>query len=1114
MMRIRLGLLLALALLLLYSPPARPAPSCSTTNFCGYPSWWDVDGDVASASCPTTYCSVLYSGKVAEDTTGDGERGTIPRNYSSKDGPIVAVLKYLYNSSAPYSGTWQPYNYLHMYIAWWYWLYPDHSFVDALWSWGGNKSCGCAFNWESGATGGTYNNPTIRPPTQPSIRNITYLYPPEYRYSFYGPSAQLGSGTPVVGCGWTGANMYYAVFYGKVQGFVLMGGGISEAPLGGNPGLATFWMSGAHYPGAGGSNKPPAKHQQLIVPVIGTFHTRAVGPYSLYFRYNASGASSYTYTLTVNPDAKPYAALNAGWKHYFNPFYGSGGLVGNVSYVRALDRNAASMTTANLTGTYRIYYKAEGIGEVWVEKGTRSGWLQLAYHSVGDLEVKYLDVELRNEPIRVRVRSAYRTTVTAYAAVAQPAPFYRFKGWWTGYAPLSSPGQWSWNRFTGDAVVTGTVGAGSIVGSLAVYEYEPNVLLQARIITPLPENSWVNDVVQLQGVVDSVNVYPLLPLNGSRAQGFVVDNSYAFTAPSRVTAAVRTLEGALNATVGSYSTYRWNRYFSGRYDVTASVVKVGTGWGDPEVDIYVCPAPDSSILRCSRIIAGLRRGSITLSNVSINGYIAIRNLGGSPGRVGVSIVKLSPTNFIFAHWEVNGRRVEGDTISGSRPSSTVGITACYAPEGYNYHPAMLSANRSIFLPGEGLPNPLLSRKWGASGLWMVNVTILYPDKVTDNNAKIHAMLTNGSEIVYVPFSWMKVNMSVDWSRVADSCEICNSSKCVVKWDASNLTIFPQVVNGSVPPLYKNWHLVALTAWNPEAVTSSAIDVSQLWTGNVTYAVYGLVFRHLGSGLEIRQPVVVSQLEIVSVAPSYRFGDYSPQLGRRTIMVSLNVTLAWRYRPPSGVNVTLDLPVEELGVSLESYKGEIGFWSYRVARLSESSVTYSLNLGDSLLFYKNTYPAGLENSTGSYMQPFQLWVRWQHSLDTAPSARLNRYQLLAPVNITLIPATTVSVAWEAESLSLDWRCFTSGSIGESLLGEAPWRADIIVEIEEWDLKEASRRLVKTLYFEGRMPGDRLNTGMSTSGKWVAVYLKPTSGVLSSYGKIYIVIPLPARYPPRL
>lgn len=1115
--------LLALMLFLAYSlsvKEVKSAPYCSDVSLCGYPGWWDAD--TVSSSCSTTYCSIRYDGEVAEDVHGIGVRGTIPRDYDSEKGPTIAALRYRYEGSVPYNAIWQPYNYLQMYIKWWYWLYPDHSYVNSLWSWNGNKSCECTLNWESGTTGGHNNNPTIKPPVQPDTDNIVYLYPPEYRYSFVGPSVQLSSGTLVVGCGWTGATIYYTIYYGKVQGFVYMGGGIEEVGSGGdNVGSAAFWVTGAYYSGASESN-PPGRYQQLIVPITGTFHTRVISPYSLYYPYNASDASSYSYTITVNPDAKPYSTINVGWTHSFNSAYGSGGLVGNVSFVKTYNYlNTASMTTANLTGVYRVYYKAEGTGDLWVEKGTRDGWLQLAYYQGSmDLEVKSLDVELKNEPIRIRVRSWFSTTVAVYAAVAQPAPGYRFAGWWTGYARLSSPGQWRWTRFVKDTTVTGSVVANYIVGTLAAYKYEPNLLLRARILTPLPENSWVSDTVQLQGVVDDVYVSPLLCLNGSDARGFAVNNRYVFTAPLRVAATVRTLEGVLNVTLGR-GIYRWNQYFSGTYDVIASVIKVGSAWNNPDVDVYVCPSLDAPILRCSALITDLSSGSTrwttkTALNVDINGYITIYN-SGSTGRVNLSVVKLNSTNFVLKYWDVNGQEVEGSTISGLRPSSVTSITACYAPEGYIYHPPTLLINRSIFLPGEGLPNPLLNRKWGLSGLWMVNVTIFYPDRVTDNSVKIHAMLTNGSEVVYIPFSWLKVNMTVDWSRAADSYETCIGSKCVVKWNASSVGIFPQVINGDVPSLYKNWYLVALVAWSPEAVfspASSTVDISQLWVGNVTYAIYDLIFHHLDSGLKIRQPVMVSQLEIANITPSYRFEEYSPQLKRRATIVSLNVTLTWKYKPPSGVNATLGLPVEELGVSLESYEGGIGFWSYRPASLSEDSVTYSLNLGDSLLFYEKVYPAGLRNSTGSYIQLFQVWVRWQHSLDTASSARLTRYQLSAPVNVTLVPATAVSVTWEADSLSIDWQCFTSGNVGESFLEEAPWRADVIVEIEEWDLKKGSRKLVKVFYFKDKMPEDKLNIGMSTSEKWVAVYLKPVSGVFFGYSKTYIIIPLPVRYPPRL
>ncbi|MEM2795468.1 MAG: hypothetical protein QXY49_06410, partial [Thermofilaceae archaeon] len=691
--------LLALMLLLIYYmtvKEVRSTPYCSNTSFCGYPDWWDAD--IALSSCSTTYCSVRYDGEVVEDVHGIGVRGTIPRDYDSQKGPTIAALKYRYEGSVPYNGMWQPYNYLKMYIKWWYWLYPDHSYVNSLWSWNGNKSCECTLSWESGTTGGHNNNPTIKPPTQPDTDNTVYLYPPEYQYSFAGPSAQLSSGIPVVGCGWTGATMYYTVYYGKVQGFVYMGGGIREVGSGdGDVGSAMFWVTGAYYPRVSESS-PPSRYQQLIVPITGMFHTRVVGPYSLYYPYNVSLASSYLYTITVNPDAKPYAALNVGWTHSFNSVYGNGGLAGNVSFVKTRNYlGTASMSTANLTGIYRVYYKAEGIGDLWVEKGTRNGWLQLTYHQGSmDLEVKSLDIELKNEPIRIRVRSWSSTAMTAYAAIAQPAPGYKFAGWWTGYARLSSPSQWYWTGFVEDATVTGGVTANYIVGTLAAYKYEPNMLLRARILTPLPENSWVNDMVQLQGVVDDVYVSPLLCLNGSNTQGFVVSNRYMFTAPLQITATVRILEGVLDITLGR-GIYRWNQYFSGTYDVTASVIKIGSSWNNPDIDVYICPSPDAPLWRCSALITDLSSGSTrwttkTALNININGYITIYN-SGSTGKVNLSVIKLNSTNFVLKYWDVNGQEVKGSTIFGLRPSNVTTITACYAPEGYVYHSPMLLTNR-------------------------------------------------------------------------------------------------------------------------------------------------------------------------------------------------------------------------------------------------------------------------------------------------------------------------------------------------------------------------------------------------------------------------------------
>lgn len=449
-------------------------------------------------------------------------------------------------------------------------------------------------------------------------------------------------------------------------------------------------------------------------------------------------------------------------------------------------------------------------------------------------------------------------------------------------------------------------------------------------------------------------------------------------------------------------------------------------------------------------------------------------------------------------------------------------------------------NQTLFLPGEGVPNPIFWSVYqqaavggtdGRKGTWQLTVTAVHQRASSqynvDNRTWIQALLVKPGtlEAVWVPVNgtW-ELYMARDWSATAhkpDDCSADNpySDACrYVAYSASDLGDFPQVTKGA-PSGYRGWYLIGLAAWKPLLPGESYGDLSLVWSGGATYALYNVTFKHVESGTVYWQPVAVSALEVRSAVARYQLGSYDAQLGRSPIYMRIEAQVGWRFLPPDepapGLPEGATLraifkvhpPLDTVLLALENDAGGVAQFAQGTA-VGDSSRLYTLSLGDTELFYRD--PNGLSSGARS----FSLVARFRGRAGK-PGARVDEgLPVKAEIAFTLAPATAVIADWknnDPQQLVVDWDCFRSGSepFGTSRMG-VNYAADLYVEYGRVDEKGD---LLPPLARRKSWSGAPTALVDVNPDYWVVFYPIPAGGSYSVSAGSTVPVPLCTKYPPR-
>ena len=1088
-------------------------PTCSITV-----SGYEVRG---SCSFKNYFaCSIVFAGGAADDPNGNWARAFLPVEKENDEG-YYAVASFRHNYTV--SGSWRPYGRAETYIGWERWA--DRNSIAYS-----DGTVGATVNypqfgwtWQTGRPGGTVAH---APPTNPSYPTST-----DWRDSANGPSKSFSSNTVVEGSGSISGWLVYSVWRGKVRGAFYLYGHV-EQPSPPKPDTLSVW------------SKDASSGRALLNASVN------VCWYDWYwYRYycknetTPTGRSGSRFKLTAyNSSSLWLAKTDAGWAsrmfewQSWEPAPQDPLLPGRylIQYARTYRSNP-------LTGTFLVMLHLTGSSCAGARLQVEDPPGSDSYKTVAEdpeLPWSYTGVlQLNNQRLRIVFIDNCQWTwpsVSGWVAVAEP---------------LASAQPAGWEVYKGSDLViqttsatVGEFGSGDGSSYTAIALYERRSRLAIRVLKPDGSpayGAWVNvdgssynDCADgaCDGVI-TVNVNP-----GAHTVE-ILQTYYNKTIVEL---------SRWNATSATYDPrYHWDRYTFWKWsDGDTSNPRTFTVNQDTNVTAYVWDEKRLWVLYEPSYGSdpwGVKAVSLPSR---YNNYINRMVPWGTdfwlrPGESAtLQAVKAGPARFL--RWEIGTECYPRNPYTTSPTITlTIGSYGLAVRAVFRLGPT----NQTLFLPGEGIPNPIFWPVYqqyamggvdGRKGTWLLNVSALYQQAVgnfnADNRTWIYALLVKPDtlEIAWVPVngSW-QLQMAKDWNALAHKLDDCNPEKpysdaCrYTAYTKDTLADFPQVVKGA-PSKYRGWHLTALAAWRTafEQRGNPPYRVSSVWVGDKTYALYNVTFKHVDSGWVYWQPVAVTALKVESAAAVYQLASYDDQLRRSPITMRIDVTVNWTYVPPNETlptlppNVTLWLAgfkpqrVGNVGVALENDAGVV-VWAPAGAAYGSTGKLYTLSLGDTEGFYRE--PNGLNQGA----RAFKLVVRFV-ARGGNPGMRVDDSSpAKAELAFTLAPSIAVIADWQNNDpwkLVVDWDCFRRGSepFGVSRMN-VRYRADFYYE---WGSVDPSEGTLPPL---GRKALTSVNPTVLVSDVnpdyWVAFYPIPAGGSWSITPGGVVPVPLCAKYPPR-
>ena len=1084
-----------------------------------------INGYEVRADCEYSnlhYAYVLFAGGWADDPNGNWRISFLP--VERKDDPgYYAVATFWHNYTV--SGAWRPYAKVSSYLAWDRWESGSVAYSD------GAASVAASYpqfgwTWQTGRHGETVEH---TPPTQPPYTTGDWS-----GYSV-GSSKSFSSNTVVEGSGSISGWLVYSVWRAKVRGVFYLYG-LVERPPSPKPDALSVWAKDAD------SGKTLLNASVNVCWYDWTYYRYYCGNGT-----TPTGRSGSRFKLTAyNGSGMWIARTDAGWASYryvppgWEPAPQDPLLPG-----RYLIQYARTYRSNRLTGTFLVQlYLVGRYARVYLQVEDPPG--SDSYRTVAEGELPGYGggwgytgaLQLNNQRLRI--------TYSGTSQYQSPS----FSGWVVVAEPLSGTAQPAgWEVYKGSDLViktanatVGEFGSGDGSSYTAIALYERRSRLAVKLLKPDGSpayGAWVSvDGVDYADCADGACDGVVAVEVGSGPHTVEILQTYFNKT---------ILEGGLwSATSPAYNQrYHWDRYVFWRWSdgdtsnprtVTVSQDTTLTAYVWEEKRLWVLYDPHyGSDPWGVKALQLPNRYSSYLNRMVPYGTDFWLRIGESAT---LQAVEAGAARFL--RWDI--------------------ATECYPRNPYTTDPAITvtigqyglavkavfrlgPTNQTMFLPGEGIPNPVFWSVYqqhamggvdGRKGTWLLSVTALYSAAVdnfkADNRTWIYAVLAEPGtlEIAWVPVngSW-ELRMSKDWSALAHKLEDCDPNNpyadaCrYTAYDKTSINDFPKVVKGA-PSKYRGWHLTALAAWRTafEQRGDPPYSTGLVWLSNgTTLACYNVTFKHVDSGWVYWQPVAVTALKVESAVARYQLASYDGQLRRRPIHMWIEAVVNWTFLPPNETlptlppNATLWLAgfkphrVGNVGVALENDAGVV-LWAPSGVAYGSTGKLYTLALGDTEAFYRE--PKGLNAGA----RQFKLVVRYV-ARGGQPGVRVDDcLPAKAQLSFTLAPAAAVIADWQnndPSKLVVDWDCFRSGSepFGTSRMG-VNYKADLYVEWGPVDPSEGTLPPTGGLWYSGVHPTVTVSVDPDL---WVAFYPIPAGGSWSIAPGSVVPVPLHTKYPPR-
>jgi len=228
--------------------------------------------------------------------------------------------------------------------------------------------------------------------------------------------------------------------------------------------------------------------------------------------------------------------------------------------------------------------------------------------------------------------------------------------------------------------------------------------------------------------------------------------------------------------------------------------------------------------------------------------------------------------------------------------------------------------RNFYLPGEALNITL--HYPGYDGNYTFISSQIY--NITLEPLVAYILNPDTWDTAYVSFDYMNVSMLYNFSVIREKCY--RRSKIggyVLVINNETLKYLPKVTyisyNGSKYPEYRYWVLLAISAWQPYKnlyldgfddstfTTYAVYNLTSIWHNWTAVKLYrqGMLPENASLGIIWYQPIVVSSLNITVWGYYDREGVYI-------------VWETWyRYLPPAELNISMELPHQDLWFTLEA-----------------------------------------------------------------------------------------------------------------------------------------------------------------------------------------------------
>ena len=657
------------------------------------------------------------------------------------------------------------------------------------------------------------------------------------------------------------------------------GGGGSEPSIALNKGFfqgTDGWRLAVLARGAVRSYHPESYRKWWNVTHYGPTHTVGGG-----------GSDSRIDFSLVASDAEVYRLVRA-----FTQLTGSD----NITVIAVYGATTRTLESAPLTGTFYVfteYLVAYGSYKVQVQQG--SGWVDVPLTSAGERQSPEWGsygfaysgpITLNNQKLRLVLTGNNNAAYIGLRAGVGVKANYTFSHW---ELQAYESGGWVKAREYAGSVAEDTItskGTYRLVGYLKPGGHSALHLRIVKVDAQGVERGLANDTpvrVRVDGTVFNVNGSLLIGLS---------EGQHTVEIPSPIYYARN-----LNIYWRRYSFWKWS-------DGSTENPRTVTVSGVTTLTAYVY---DERLLL---IMYDPRYGSDPWGVKAVN----------LPSRYSSFVNRMLPYNASF--WMRIGESSTLQAVDGGplRFLRWDIATECYPRNPYSFSPTITLtigdygvavkalfiatvSNQTLFLPGEGIPNPIFWPVYqqrvgwacdGRKGTWLLSVTALYPQAVdnfkADNRTWIYAVLAEPGtlEIAWVPVNgtW-ELQMAKDWDALAHKLEDCDPNNpyadaCrYTAYDKNSINDFPKVVKGA-PSRYRGWHLTALAAWRTafERRGDPPYFTSSVWLSNgTTLACYNVTFKHVDSGWVYWQPVAVTALKVESAVARYQLASYDHQLRR-------------------------------------------------------------------------------------------------------------------------------------------------------------------------------------------------------------------------------------------